>query len=1376
MSDSENRALSDIVWTPARGLSEPEIRGISWNNFLLSEETYGGRWRTEAEVRVTPETALQSTVVLACCRILAETISSLPLHVYRRGEDGSKDIARDIPLYRVLSFAPNSWQTKFEFFEQMVMNLCLWGNSYTQIKSGRYGAVSELLNLHPSRMDVERLENGRLRYMYTNPENGRLEPYTQDQIMHVRWTAEPDGIKGMVPVEVARESIALARACEIHAAKFWANSARPGMVLQTDGSLSPEAAERLRDNWERLHRGVDRAYKTAILTNGLKVEPVGFTAEQSQFESTRRFQSEEIARVYRLPLRLVQGQPGGNPEIEGQDFVTYTLVPWLRRIESAISRSLIYNDDLFVAEFDVRGLMRGDSNSRAGYYSTMTNLGIFSINDCRRLENLPPLENGDKHFVGMNMQTIDEAVKPKPDPAMMGGPGAPPPPAQGGVPSLPEVKTGKAPNPAEKGEQSKPKEEGMLVSYGEGKTGRVKHVMEQGTLDLKSGEKIEVQPGEPVALVVDEETGEEAGIKVSQLKPIQEKRALSQQNQALYDAQEEIVKKSGRWPQQGPSGAHYMEKNPFASRGIACRNCIYYEEGGSCEIVKGIISPNAICKLWIIPEEKLSMPESRDCGTGAGGFKDGNKCAGSSDDGEPVRGFRRGEGDKKQSRAAKKLYQMGTSERRIKDLVRQLGGKPGRSSAKVTGDKIGIRVRDSSGKDIFYVEMGYNGAGIVPIGKTLSREQASQIESLAKPAFPDKISDRLYNRGKRYPVSVHRDDAVLKTGGRIAKKGKQQRAYCPTGEGGGIDNSCGSTTETAKARDNRLSREANAIKGPIAANDERLAAKVDFKPVAESSKNSDSIPMASDDAIRLALSGNVKIDGQEIPKRELVGSHRELAEGTPVALRIDIPAYEKKDTYAVTVHSKAKSKNGVGKVIGFDSIVTLSGDVTFVSHEPTATAIAMGRSKTPLATVVGKFKPSREVPEDINDWTAVGYNPKKAAYFYDKRTGREVTGGTDSVSIGNTVFVRTPKYGERYASEQYRSLDDNSWGLEQRAEDCGRVDGGLFGPGNNCAADGEGGSKSDRIAEMAIKSMAETGGFSIHPVSESSPTSGYMVSVAPESETIVPSAQKVTGPVIDKFLKENKSKFEERPTLHIGGWIDSESNQVYLDLSERFDDIDDAIDAAESTNQLAIWDLNEKKEIRKGDYSGRRTKGKGETRAVRLSDGSEGGRDRGGHRGGSREDHGREGRQAADALVEELKQSGEADLPSIVFRPTTESRSVVEYDLDTDAIYVSDSLNDEAVASFRLAAARGWLSQPNPLLHELAHRHHAVADAESYDASASLSFDAENRDVAKSVSRYAATSHREFVAEVLAGLWAGKEYGDDVMRLLSSVTNGKFST
>jgi len=333
--------VSDI-WTPENASAgdprDAEVRSIAWNNFLLSDESYSGRWRTSAEVRITPETALQSTCVLAACRILAETIAGLPIHVYRRLENGERKIAEDIPLHKVLTFAPNAWQTKYEFFEQMVMNITLWGNNYSLVRSGKYGSVSELLNLHPSRMDVERLENGRLRYNYTDPETGKYERYSQDEVMHVRWTPEPDGIKGIVPIEIAREAIALARACEIHASKYWANSARPGIVLTTDGTLSAEAAEKLRENWERLHRGVDRAYKTAILTGGLKPDQIGFTAEQSQFIDSRRFQCEEIARVYRLPLHLIQGTSGGNLEIQGQEFVTYTLMPWLKRIESAISR------------------------------------------------------------------------------------------------------------------------------------------------------------------------------------------------------------------------------------------------------------------------------------------------------------------------------------------------------------------------------------------------------------------------------------------------------------------------------------------------------------------------------------------------------------------------------------------------------------------------------------------------------------------------------------------------------------------------------------------------------------------------------------------------------------------------------------------------------------------------------------------------------------------------------------------------------------------------------------------------------------------------------------------------------------------------------
>ena len=177
---------------------------------------FGAR-RNVAGVRVDPETALQSTVVLACARVLAESVASLPLHLYRRIDDGGKAIARENPLYRLLHDQPNGWQTSFEWREQAMLHLCLHGNAYSEIRMGSGGVATELVPLHPSRMRVERVENGRLRYRYRE-ENGRETVYTQEAIMHLRWLSD-DGVNGMVPVELARDAIGIARACEINGVK-----------------------------------------------------------------------------------------------------------------------------------------------------------------------------------------------------------------------------------------------------------------------------------------------------------------------------------------------------------------------------------------------------------------------------------------------------------------------------------------------------------------------------------------------------------------------------------------------------------------------------------------------------------------------------------------------------------------------------------------------------------------------------------------------------------------------------------------------------------------------------------------------------------------------------------------------------------------------------------------------------------------------------------------------------------------------------------------------------------------------------------------------------------------------------------------------------
>ena len=411
-------AYPRILWLPSG-----DVDSRHWD---YEGGSFGGSARNPAGVRIDPETAMRSTVVLACVRVLATSVAGLPLHLYRRQADGGKTIAREHPLYRVLHSTPNGWQTSFEFREQLMIHLCLHGNAYVLILSGAAGFASELVALHPSRMKVERIENGRLRYKYRE-ESGAETVYTQDQISHFRWLSD-DGVNGMVPVELARDAIGLARACEIHGASFFANGARPGVVLATDNMIDAETARALRENWERVHRGPDRSNRTAVLTNGLKPVEFGGTNQESQFLETRRFAVEEICRIYGCPPHLVgdlSRSSFSNIEQQSLDYLQNTLLGWLRRFESAFARDLITDDSLF-AEFDVRGLLRGDATARASYYQTLWNLGVASINEIRGWENLDPVEAGDTRFVQLNMTTLGRAAsqpepvpvdEPAPDPA-----------------------------------------------------------------------------------------------------------------------------------------------------------------------------------------------------------------------------------------------------------------------------------------------------------------------------------------------------------------------------------------------------------------------------------------------------------------------------------------------------------------------------------------------------------------------------------------------------------------------------------------------------------------------------------------------------------------------------------------------------------------------------------------------------------------------------------------------------------------------------------------------------------------------------------------------------------------------------------------------
>lgn len=418
--------MSDIIHTGTFDTpSDRDWRMLNLRGTEYAGVDWGNSNRTVAGVRVTPESALQCSAFLACVRVISESVASLPLHLFERLGNGDRVRAEASPLYRLLHQQPNSWQTAFEFREQMTALYLMYGQSFAEvIGSSLKGAVAEMRPLHPANMTVERVENGALRYRYREPGGtGRETIYRQDQIFHLRFLSL-DGINGVVPATICRDAIALARALEQHGGAYFGNGARPGVVLESDNPVPAEAAERLVAAWERMHRGADRAFRTAMLPNGVKAKELSGSNEAAQYLETRQYQVIEICRAFRMPPHMIQDltrSTYSNIEVQGTEFVQHCLLPHLKRWEAAISRDLIADDTRFFAEHNVNGLLRGDSAAQSSFLTSMLDRGIFDIDEARSYLGMPPLpaEAGKLRLVPLNMQTVAAATAGPPQlPAM----------------------------------------------------------------------------------------------------------------------------------------------------------------------------------------------------------------------------------------------------------------------------------------------------------------------------------------------------------------------------------------------------------------------------------------------------------------------------------------------------------------------------------------------------------------------------------------------------------------------------------------------------------------------------------------------------------------------------------------------------------------------------------------------------------------------------------------------------------------------------------------------------------------------------------------------------------------------------------------------
>jgi len=364
---------------------------------------------TSSGKTVNERTAMQTTAVYACVRILAETIASLPLHVYEHTSNG-KEKTLDHRLYRILHDEPNPEMTSFVFRETLMSHLLLWGNAYAQIIRDGRGNVISIYPLLPDRMVVDRNSNGDLIYEYrTELGSTKLRDY---DVLHIPGLGF-DGLVGYSPIAMAKNAVGMAIATEEYGATFFANGANPGGVLEHPGVVKDP--KRVRDSWNAVYQGSNNAHRVAVLEEGMKFQSIGIPPEQAQFLETRKFQTEEICRIFRVPPHLVASLDRAtfsNIEHQSISFIDNTIIPWVSRLEQSMQKALFSYDDKkkYFVKFNLNGRLRGDAASRASFYQTMRQNGIMSANDIRELEemNLIPDELGGNKYM-VNAAMIDMA-------------------------------------------------------------------------------------------------------------------------------------------------------------------------------------------------------------------------------------------------------------------------------------------------------------------------------------------------------------------------------------------------------------------------------------------------------------------------------------------------------------------------------------------------------------------------------------------------------------------------------------------------------------------------------------------------------------------------------------------------------------------------------------------------------------------------------------------------------------------------------------------------------------------------------------------------------------------------------------------------------
>lgn len=389
------------------------FKNSTWDDYIRAFLRGDDHPLINGSQHVSADTAMKYAAVFACVRVLSETLAAMPIMLYRKKPDGDRESRNDLAIYDILHNRPNEEMSPFNFKEACMIALNTGGNAVCERLVNGYG---DLVGLYPYKWSMVRIDRNREtgRLIYEIRDGTKIKTLTRDQVFHVSGLSF-DGVIGLSPIEYAASAIRLGLSYEQFGVNFYRNGANSSGAFSHPMALSDQAYNRLKADLTSNYTGLINTGKPMILEEGMDFKPFTIKPVDAELLGNKKFQTEDIARIYRVPLHLIQNldkATNNNIEHQSLEFQIFTMLPWAQRWEQAVNSQLLTPQQRkagYYVELNMNSMLRGDLKSRYEAYATGIQWGILSINDCLRLENMNAIPEGDRRIQPLNMINITKA-------------------------------------------------------------------------------------------------------------------------------------------------------------------------------------------------------------------------------------------------------------------------------------------------------------------------------------------------------------------------------------------------------------------------------------------------------------------------------------------------------------------------------------------------------------------------------------------------------------------------------------------------------------------------------------------------------------------------------------------------------------------------------------------------------------------------------------------------------------------------------------------------------------------------------------------------------------------------------------------------------